>query len=39
MPLAMIVEDEALIACSLEEALQDLGFEVAGPFASCADGA
>ena len=37
MPLAMVVEDEALIACSLEEALQDLGFEVAGPFASCAE--
>ena len=36
-PLAMVVEDEGLIAYSLEDALQELDFEVAGPFASCAD--
>ena len=33
----MIVEDEALIAYSLEDALRDFGMDVAGPFASCAE--
>lgn len=33
----MIVEDEALIAFSLEDDFQDGGFEVIGSFASCAD--
>lgn len=33
----MVVEDEALIAFSLEEAFQDEGFVVAGPFSSCAE--
>jgi DNA-binding response OmpR family regulator len=34
---AMLVEDEALIAFGLEEALQDQGFAVTGPFYTCAD--
>ena len=33
----MIVEDEALIALSLEEACEDEGHRVSGPFSSCAD--
>jgi DNA-binding response OmpR family regulator len=33
----MIVEDEALIALSLEDGFCDEGFRVAGPFSSCAD--
>ncbi|MBM0204568.1 response regulator [Micromonospora sp. STR1s_5] len=33
----MVVEDEALIALSLEEAFEDEGFRVTGSFASCAD--
>jgi len=33
----MIVEDEALIALSLEEGLSDEGFEIDGPFSACAD--
>lgn len=33
----MIVEDEAIIAISLEDAFQDEGYEVVGPFSSCAD--
>ena len=35
--VAMIVEDEALIAMSLEEGFSDAGFVVAGPFSACAD--
>jgi DNA-binding response OmpR family regulator len=35
--VAMVVEDEALIAMSLEEGLSDLGFVVAGPFSACSD--
>ena len=33
---AMVVEDEALIAMSLEDGLSDAGFEIAGPFSTCA---
>ena len=33
----LIVEDEALIAFGLEDALEDEGFSVAGPFATCAE--
>ena len=33
----LIVEDEALIAFGLEEALEDEGFSVAGPFATCSE--
>ena len=36
-PSVMIVEDEALIALSLEEACQDEGFRVMGSFATCVD--
>ena len=35
--VAMVVEDEALIAMSLEEGFSDAGFVVAGPFSACAD--
>jgi DNA-binding response OmpR family regulator len=35
-PTAMVVEDEAIIAMSLEDGLSDKGFEVVGPFSSCA---
>ena len=34
---AMVVEDEALIAMSLEDGLSDAGFEIAGPFSTCGD--
>jgi DNA-binding response OmpR family regulator len=33
----MIVEDEALIAFSLEDVFEDEGYLVDGPFSSCAD--
>jgi DNA-binding response OmpR family regulator len=33
----MIVEDEALIAFSLEDILAEEGYRVVGPFSSCAD--
>ena len=33
----MIVEDETLIAFSLEDDFQDHGYEVSGSFSSCAD--
>ena len=33
----MIVEDEAIIAMSLEEGLSDEGFRVVGPFSACAE--
>jgi DNA-binding response OmpR family regulator len=36
-PCCMIVEDQALIGMSLEAYLEDAGFEVAGPFLTCAD--
>ena len=36
-PTAMVVEDEAIIAMSLEDGLSDKGFQVAGPFSSCDD--
>ncbi len=34
-PLVLVLEDEALIALSLQDDLQDAGYEVAGPFATC----
>jgi len=34
---AMVVEDEAIIAMSLEDGLSDAGFRIAGPFSTCAD--
>jgi DNA-binding response OmpR family regulator len=33
----MIVEDEAIIAMSLEEGLSDEGVQVLGPFSACAE--
>jgi DNA-binding response OmpR family regulator len=33
----MIVEDEALIAFSLEDIFEEEGYRVVGPFSSCAD--
>lgn len=36
-PVCMLVEDEALIALALEDELAEAGYEIAGPFASCAD--
>ena len=35
-PTVMIVEDEALIAFSLEDIFGDEGYAIAGPFSSCA---
>jgi DNA-binding response OmpR family regulator len=35
-PLVLILEDEALIAITLQDDLQDAGYEVAGPFVTCA---
>jgi DNA-binding response OmpR family regulator len=35
-PLVLILEDEALIGLDLQDRLQDEGYEVAGPFATCA---
>ena len=32
----MVVEDEAIIAMSLEDGLSDKGFDVVGPFSACA---
>jgi DNA-binding NtrC family response regulator len=37
VPCCLIVEDQALIGMSLEAYLEDAGFDVAGPFPSCAD--
>jgi DNA-binding response OmpR family regulator len=34
-PLVLVLEDEALIALNLQDELQDAGYEVAGPFATC----
>jgi|SRR5215212_1007781 DNA-binding response OmpR family regulator len=36
-PVALILEDEAIIALNLQDELQDAGFGVGGPFTSCAD--
>lgn len=35
-PLVLLLEDEALIAITLQDDLQDAGYEVAGPFVTCA---
>lgn len=35
-PRALVVEDEALIALNLQDELQNAGYEVAGPFTTCA---
>ena len=35
-PLVLVLEDEALIAITLQDELQDAGYAVAGPFTTCA---
>jgi DNA-binding response OmpR family regulator len=35
-PLVLVAEDEAIIALELEETLNAAGFDIAGPFATCA---
>src|SRR5918997_2501112 len=35
-PLVLILEDEALIALDLQDELRDAGYEVEGPFTTCA---
>jgi DNA-binding response OmpR family regulator len=35
-PVCMIVEDEAAIALALEDEFRDAGYDVSGPFATCA---
>ena len=35
-PLVLVLEDEALIAINLQDELQDAGYDVAGPFTTCA---
>ena len=35
-PLVLLLEDEALIVINLQDDLQDAGYEVAGPFVTCA---
>ena len=37
-PLALVVEDEALISLALEDDLTTAGYAVAGPFPTCAEG-
>lgn len=34
-PLALILEDEALIAFNIQDELEDAGYETVGPFTSC----
>lgn len=36
-PLVLVAEDEAVIALELEDSLNAAGFDIAGPFATCAD--
>jgi hypothetical protein len=36
-PLILLAEDEAIIAIELADSLTAPGFDVAGPFATCAD--
>jgi DNA-binding response OmpR family regulator len=35
--LVLVAEDEAVIALELEDSLKAAGFDIAGPFATCAD--
>ena len=35
-PIVLVAEDEAIIALELEESLKAEGFDVAGPFSTCA---
>jgi DNA-binding response OmpR family regulator len=36
-PIVLVLEDEAIIAVDLQDELQDAGYGIAGPFASCSD--
>jgi DNA-binding response OmpR family regulator len=36
-PLVLLAEDEAIIAMELEDSLQTHGFDIAGPFSTCAE--
>ena len=36
-PVILLAEDEAIIAIELTDSLEAAGFDVAGPFATCAD--
>lgn len=36
-PTCLLVEDEAIIALSLEDEFQNAGYRTVGPFATCAD--
>jgi DNA-binding response OmpR family regulator len=36
-PLILLAEDEAIIALELADSLRSAGFDIAGPFATCAD--
>ncbi len=35
-PLVLVLEDEAIIALNLQDELQDAGYRIAGPYATCA---
>ncbi len=35
-PLVLVAEDEAIIALELEDSLKAAGFDIAGPFTTCA---
>jgi len=37
-PLILLLENEALIALTLQDELQDAGYRVAGPFSTCSAG-
>lgn len=36
-PIILLAEDEAIIALELAETLEEAGFEIAGPFTTCAE--
>jgi DNA-binding response OmpR family regulator len=36
-PVVLLAEDEAIIALELEDSLKAAGFDIAGPFSTCAD--
>jgi DNA-binding response OmpR family regulator len=36
-PVVLILEDEAIIALNLQDELQDAGYGIGGPIATCAD--
>ncbi|HEY8380931.1 MAG TPA: histidine kinase [Microvirga sp.] len=36
-PIILLAEDEAIIALELADALEEMGFEIAGPFTTCSE--